>query len=299
MKLIIHRGVMILFVMGFVLLLFNPIANAINFSSAEIPDLEIDSLAQDTVARQVLFPGLPDATTELYGPHNLPVTTAINPRQLQPAANKTFATFWIIVSLLIVALARYTFPFRFRETLRAFWESRYFNLLERESGLLNHWVSLFLYVNFLFALSLMFYQTISMFGAAEMVSDLHPALILVYGFLFSAAFIFLKFILIYFVSWVFGTGKPTNLYLRNYVLAGKFTGVAILPVLILNNYIPAAWLLLSAWGLFATIEVYRLIKGASVGLRIQGFSTYHLILYLCAVEFVPVIFLFKYSEILI
>jgi len=282
-----------------ILILFCPYVAAENYSHSDLPVDPSYSIYSGQIEFKDSTLSTIKSSNEIFGPHHLPVSDRIKPLPISNEENNPATTLWIIFSLVIVGLGRFMFPLRFKETLLALWETRYFNILERERGLMNHWVSLSLYVNFLLVLSLLVYQTLKMFGAESVVSNNHPAILLLYGLLLTAGFFLLKFILIYFASWVFCTEKPTDLYLRHWVLASKFTGVAMLPLLIFNNYIPSPVILVISWGTFILLEFYRLFKGSAVGLRIPGFSGYHLILYLCTVELAPVIFILKYSQRLI
>lgn len=243
-------------------------------------------------------------------PNNQQKTAFDNPHELKPTIpfvqeqrlrdySTTVVTFWVLFSLFVIAVARYLFPVRFKETLLAVWDSRFFNFLERETGLLNHWVSLFLYINYLLSFSLLLYQSIVFSNFSHLIYHHGTLALLAASLAVLIIFFTFKYSLMYLTAWVFKTGNPTELYLRNIFLVNKFTGIVLLPVLIINHYNGSGYILTVAWGIVILMELFRFYKVARIGLSMKGFSVYHLILYLCAVEIAPVVFLIKYSGTLI
>jgi len=232
-------------------------------------------------------------------PHELNATIPFVDEHRIRDRSTPVVTFWILFSLFVVASAKYLFPIRFKETLMAVWDSRFFNFLERETGLLNHWVSLFLYINYLFSFSLLLYQSIVYYKVSHLLHHNGTLLLLLLSLLILIIFFSFKYLLMYVTAWVFKTESPTFQYLRNIFLANKFTGIILLPFLVINHYNGSGYILAVAWLVVIFMELFRLYKVARIGLSMKGFSVYHLILYLCAVEIAPVIFLVKYSETLI
>ncbi|MFW5762496.1 MAG: DUF4271 domain-containing protein, partial [Cyclobacteriaceae bacterium] len=210
--------------------------------------------------------------------------------------NEGLAAVWFILSFMFVALARYFFPVRFKETIGAAWEQRYFNYLERETGVFNHWVPFLLFLNFLFTLSLLLYQSFGDSFKTLLNTGSSPVLLLLYGFMAGALFFGLKFGFIYFTSWIFRTDVATDNYLRHTLIIYNIIGIILLPLLIVNFFNTATWLTYGAWAFFALLEAWRLLRIIPIGLQIRGFSTYHLILYLCAVEIIPVLLIVKYAQ---
>jgi hypothetical protein len=98
-----------------------------------------------------------------------------------------------------------------------------------------------------------------------------------------------------FTGWVFNTKRPTESVLRIHLVIDQFTGVVILPVLVVNFYNPAYWILFMAWTIIIFLTLYKLIRLSSIGLRMGGYSGYHLFLYLCTIEIAPLLFIIKYS----
>ncbi len=239
------------------------------------------------------------AATEIYGPHELPANTPLTYEKRKKDNSVNYVTLWILFSLVTLSIARFLFPVRFTETMLAAWQSRFYNQIEREGGLLSNWVSVVLFLNFLFSISLLLYLSLPMLGYHKLWTDTPPMLILIYALVFFACFYIVKYLVMFFVAWVFKTSKPTESYFRNILIVNQFGGIALLPLLIIHFYNPANWILYAAWILTALLATYKIVRVSFVGLRISDISAYHLILYLCTIEIAPVLFLIKFSNNLI
>lgn len=235
----------------------------------------------------------------LFGNHELPATTPFVMERRHKDQTAKYVTLWILFSILLLSIARFLFPLRFKETLMAAWESRYFHQIEREGGLLNNWVSFVLFLNYLLALSLLFYLSIPYLGLAPLTKNIHPAMILLYSLGIFTGFYLLKYLLMSFTAWVFKTSGPTESYFRNHVIINQFAGITILPLLVINYYNPISWILYATWLILFILALYKLIRVSLIGLRIADISAYHLILYLCTIEIAPVLFAIKLSSNLI
>ncbi|MFN3554523.1 MAG: DUF4271 domain-containing protein [Bacteroidales bacterium] len=234
--------------------------------------------------------------SQFFGNHLLSLTSEIKPQPLAQPKNNDAFTSLIIICLILLAIARYFFPVRFKETLMALWEIRYYNQLQREGDFFRNWVSVFLSINYLISLGLLFHQTIAAFspGAMSLVRPDILYLALITGAILG--FYLFKILMMYFLAWVFQTQNPTHAYLYNIVIANLIAGLAILPFLIANIYTPSAIFVQVAWILLLLINVYKMARGVLIGLNAAGFSAYYLILYLCAIELAPLLFIIKYVQ---
>lgn len=246
---------------------------------------EIIIQSKDTLAAQTVF-----------GSHELPPTTPLVIEYRYQDETGQYVALWILFSILLLSVARFLFPHRFKETLMAAWESRYFNQFEREGGLLSHWVSFLLFSNFLFTLSLMFYLSIPHLGFTSFTKNIHPATILVMGLGAFSGFYLGKYLIMQFAAWIFKTSSPTESYFRNQQIVNQLAGIIILPLLIISYYNPIDWILYVSWIILGILALYKFIRVSIIGLRITGFSAYHLILYLCTIEIAPVLFFIKFSS---
>jgi hypothetical protein len=253
-----------------------------------------DSLSSGTASGDTLTE--PIIHYQWLGPHQLPADKHFQQDEITAVENNLFVTAWILLSIILIGICKWVFPIRFREVLLAAWKSRFYNQLEREAGVFTNWVSFFLFVNFLLSLTLLFYQLLLHYEYIYLFPAAHPGFILIYILTFTAAYIILKFLVIYLSGWIFKTIKPAESAVRTTLTGNYFTGVLLLPILIINYYNPHSLILFMAVAILLLMTLFKLIKISFIGLSMRSFSTYHLILYLCTIEIAPLLFLIKYSS---
>lgn len=97
------------------------------------------------------------------------------------------------------------------------------------------------------------------------------------------------------LGWVFNTREETGEFLFQVNLLNKAFGIMLLPFLVVIPYVhPQFELILIGAGfvLFATMYLVQLGQGAKIILR-QPLSLFYMILYLCALEILPIVVLLK------
>ena len=234
---------------------------------------------------------------DLFGSHSLePSTEDPQPEFITRTPSKDFLTFWIIFSFFLIGLTRFLFPLRFKENILAAFTGRYFNQLDREGGLMNNWASFFLFLNFLLVFSLLIYLSLENWGYYKILEDFPLMLSLSYILLAITAFYMIKYILVFFVAWIFKTQAATESYFLNILLINQTTGIILLPILVISVYNPTLNLILSVWILLILFSLFKIIRGAYLGYKTLDFSVYYLILYLCAIEFAPLILIIKLTR---
>jgi hypothetical protein len=87
-------------------------------------------------------------------------------------------------------------------------------------------------------------------------------------------------------------------YIQNILIYNLVTGIILLPLLLLIIYTYHELFLYMAGGLILIMIFLRFIRGVAIGLSDTKFSLFHLFLYLCTLEILPIIvaakFLSKY-----
>lgn len=235
---------------------------------------------------------------ENFGSHSLePSSSLPQPVNLSKSPSKDFLTLWIILSLILIGLTRYLFPLRFKENFLASFTGRYFNQLDREGGFMNNWASFFLFLNFLVVFSLLIYLSMVKWGNYSIVDNTPFVLIISYILFAIALFYLFKYLLVFFIAWVFKTKTATESYFLNILLINQSTGIILLPVLVLSIYNPGLNLMLPSWILLILVSLFKIIRGAYLGYKTLDFSVYYLILYLCAIEFAPLILIIKIAQV--
>lgn len=235
---------------------------------------------------------------ENFGSHSLePLSSSHQPVYISKSPSKDFLTLWIILSLIMIGITRYLFPLRFKENFLASFTGRYFNQLDREGGLMNNWASFFLFLNFLIVFSLLIYLSIEKWSNYAIVDNTPFVLIISYILVAIALFYLIKYLLVFFIAWVFKTKTATESYFLNILLINQSTGIILLPVLVLSIYNPGLNLMLPSWILLIIVSLFKIIRGAYLGYKTLDFSVYYLILYLCAIEFAPLILIIKFVQV--
>ena len=152
----------------------------------------------------------------------------------------------------------------------------------------------FLIMHFLFAINggLFLYLTGYHF-------DILPEIGHFYTFLLLAAGIFLiyqiKFLILYLLGFFFDQVKAFSEYIHTISLYNKFLGILLLPVLagmvLMNEQFTGIFIYTGA-AVIAMSYIVRVIKGAGIILE-KGFSVFYMFLYLCALEILPLLVVYK------
>ena len=110
-----------------------------------------------------------------------------------------------------------------------------------------------------------------------------------------------KFIIIRFIGYIFNGIKESKEYLHNVSIYNKNLGVILLPITLSVPYIAqhATPLLLNI-GLILTLIFYglRLFRGVKILFR-QHVAIFYMILYLCALEILPLLMIYKLLYLLV
>jgi hypothetical protein len=236
----------------------------------------------------------PVSSNEYYGsPHLLPLTST-EPIQL-PAHQAFDWVIWVILlSLTMLALARFLFPARMQQYFKVILGMRFFNQMERDGTFFNETLNYLLLLNYLAAVALLI--TLSLFHFLEPgqpLEALHPVAVYLLVFAILGLFYPLKSLLTGFLAWVFKTQGLNSIYQKNLFLYNHLTGILLLPFVAYAAYQGAVLALYMGWGLVAAGVLLKVFRYIFVANRIGGFSGYYIILYLCGVELAPLLVIIK------
>jgi hypothetical protein len=119
--------------------------------------------------------------------------------------------------------------------------------------------------------------------------------------LFSAAVYFLyqfKYVNLYLLGFFFDQVKAFAEYIHSISIFNKFLGIILIPVmagmLIMNEHF-AIYFIYTGIGFISLLFIVRVIRGAGIILG-KGFSVFYLFLYLCALEILPLLIVYKLLE---
>ncbi len=199
----------------------------------------------------------------------------------------------LLTGLFVSAVAWFFFPFLVRQSLHAVFNLRAFYSIVRESSFFGQTSTYLLYFNYLLVLTLIAYQSLHQ---SDMVSEWqsdHPLNLFVTVFAVLFFFSALKYLFIGFLAWLFKTTEAGFTYLLNIFVFNNLSGLFFLPLAFYNAYTPSTSVIHAIWALFLLINIYRLIRGLVMGHKQSGFSLFYLILYLCAIELMPLLIMGK------
>lgn len=155
--------------------------------------------------------------------------------------------------------------------------------------LASFWLGFSFYANF----SLLLFETMRISGSTFFNLEGWLLLLGLLGFLVG---IFTLKLLVYkFVGWVFRVQQPTIEYLFQSSVMSKAFGVILMPLVLIFPFLePEARIWIPRIGLSAFILLYviQIVRGIGANLR-NTLSGYYIILYLCALEILPLSILYK------
>ncbi len=231
-----------------------------------------------------------------YGrPHLLTTRTQDGMLNALPlnTTNDDWKVFVIVLTLLLLAIARFFFSSRIGHFFRASFGIVSFNQMEREGGFFNEALTYLLFFNYLVVFSILVYLSVDYFHASPEPQLLNPFLLFVAILLLCSAFFLAKSLLMGFAAWVFDTRSATTAYLKNIFLFNQLAGIALLAPAIYLSYNPSVPGFMITWLIWVLINLIKIVRGALIGYKVSAFSGYYLILYLCSVELAPLLLIIK------
>lgn len=105
----------------------------------------------------------------------------------------------------------------------------------------------------------------------------------------------IKFVVLYFIASLFSLQKDINRYIFLILVFGIVLGIIVAPVNILLAYAPQGrnMLVTSTLGLIALAYLFRALRGLLSANKIILTNTFHFLLYICAVEALPLLLFYK------
>ncbi|MCD6089923.1 MAG: DUF4271 domain-containing protein [Bacteroidales bacterium] len=202
---------------------------------------------------------------------------------------------WIHLSLLfwvfIVVFIRQSYAFRMRQIIIATLKPQQVKQLLREGALLRQ--------GFPVILLLLYYFTISLFAFLVLGSQYPKSFYFSFGegflLLFVAVFLYhaLKYVIIWILGFLFETQDISFRYLLDHYLFHISEGLVLFPLLILFIYSGLPLFLYVALIVLLALWFFRLQRAIVIGLACTKFSPSYLFLYLCTLEVVPFVLLYK------
>jgi len=200
----------------------------------------------------------------------------------------------IIISLVVLAWIKLIYNKFIDQTFNALWNFQLSDKLFRDQSIFSRRVALVLNANFiitggLFIFLVLAYTDRHLFNLKPFMQFLSYAGILL-GFVLS------RYILTHITGFIFRRQAIFREYLQQILIIYKGLGVFLIPLILGIAYISESlriYLIITGITLFSAAYLFRFIKGFKLIFKKDVFISY-LILYLCTLEILPVLVLYKF-----
>jgi len=281
---------------------YNPmLADTVGFFDYCIPLTdENQPLANDSLSKFSCF-GIYDYKTPLpanqehvlthsvFANHHL-IASPSGPKAIEKQPTD-WITMLLLVCLVIFAWIQSNYTKRFRQIFHAAVQPYYVNQLEREGNLFGERITL--------GLSFIYYSTISIFVYELFIEfSTIPFALNIYSF---TAFIFVSLLLfrliksgiVIILGIVFNTKDSAHLYQLNSLLFNHIHGTILFPLIIIAFFWESRIFVIISIIISSLLIIYRLYRGILTGLANKNYNLFYLFLYLCTLEILPFLILFK------
>ncbi len=209
----------------------------------------------------------------------------------ETSKNYLIAVFFVVLAFFtaVISIARK----KLEQSYRAFLNDNFLRQLHRVNQGSFSLSYFLLYLSFFLNAGIFIYLAANYFGA-NLPQSIGWVFLICLGV--TLAFL-IKHLLLLFTQSVFPISKEIKLYSFSIMVFSIILGIVLLPVNILVAFAPAGLAKIGIWGgLGAIIATYlfRSLRGISIASKYMMLHSFHFLLYLCAVEILPVVVLLKF-----
>jgi hypothetical protein len=231
-------------------------------------------------------------TESVFAPHHLKASNRGPKPRIEQSTD--WITFILIACLLVFAWIRTTYPKRLIQIFRAAAQPHFVNQLEREGNLFRERISLGLGLVYFTSMALFIFLLFREFsGIPSGLRNIEFMAVILGGLM---TYHLLKAIAISGTGFIFRTGESSRQYQLNTLIFNLIIGIILFPVTILAFYWDATPFLILGLVVSGILMVYRLIRGVMSGLEQRNFNLFYLFLYLCTLEILPLLLLYKAAQ---
>jgi len=213
-----------------------------------------------------------------------------------PQLNQPPAFTWLIYVLLFllfgVALIWYLIPERLTYAFSISVKPETARLNERESPAPGAVVTFFFLINSLVNLSFLVFYVLKYLYDYDF-GELGYGLAMLYIAAIISTVYVLKMTLAGLAGWMFDTFQMARKQAGIFFNSNIVLGVVLLPLLFILVIIPHIFFLYAILFIVAILFLIRWVQIIRLGISITHFNFFHLILYLCTLEIIPVLVVFK------
>lgn len=215
---------------------------------------------------------------------------------LREAENQDW--FFLIIAgvLLLMAIARSFAPRRFNMILAAAFSLRKTEWLRNEGKVFFHGTATALFLVAIIVASLYVFSLYTLLPHTGELSHLSPWMIMARITGAVAALWIIKDFMVLIIGNIFKAPISSFLNLVNMYVINVATALLLMVFVVLNFYLRDELFIYIPLYILIIIFIYRLIRTFIIGRKVEGFLSFYIILYLCALEILPVLFLYKVIE---
>lgn len=256
----------------------------------------IDSSAAASSNIQVIKPAVKEKVEEQEILPNFFYTSFT--KELRPRLRKTDAEGWVLPLLLcaffLAAIVNTLFPKTIRNILMNFLKRDAFRKIREEDNLLYRRTLALMLLIFLIVSPVFIYQVAGYFDLSTAFLPFMPAYWQL--FLIGAGILGFKLFTIQLLGYFFNCTVEAGQYIAGIIMMNCFLGVLFIPISLgikISASEISGYLLMAGLGLFGLFYLISLMIGISAGIRSEALSKFHLILYFCTLEILPVFLIIK------
>jgi Domain of unknown function (DUF4271) len=215
-----------------------------------------------------------------------------NDMELHHSIHFSTADFYSILLLcLLLGIIRVADVSYFGNLWKAFFNTGYANAQLKDqvddAGFPNFLMNMF----FIFSFGLYLYYITQFFPIHTSSVLLMALLVFLVGMIYAT-----KFVLIRTFGWILNINELTNEYLFNVFLTNKIAGILLVPVIVVEAFAAHNWakhVVVFSIILMILLYIARYLRSGQFFSTFFRYSKFHFILYLCAIELLPLAVLAK------
>jgi len=244
----------------------------------------VDSLALDTNAQVVIQP---DAHASLF---HTEVGSELQERSLHTQDQPFWVSSILVLCFILLAWGRLFYRRRLEMIFRAVFAKNFANQLIREGNLFNERIGPVLFFIYLVVMAMIVFQALPIY---DVEIPMPPPLIFLSLMGFFLGLWALKAVVVKLLSLLFNTNENSRELLANMNVYNLFAGIVLLPLVSCMAFAHTDIFFYISLVIIIIIYTLRIIRELFIGITLIKFSVFHLFLYLCTLEILPLIVLAK------
>ncbi len=206
--------------------------------------------------------------------------------------NYGYFIYLLFFLLFVVSLIWYLIPERLTYAFSISVKLDAGRINERESPAPGAVVTFFFLLNSVICMSYLLYYTLKNLYDYNFEDWNYWKAMLYIAAVLSSVYL-LKMMMVGMAGWIFNTLDMAKKQARMYFNSNITLGVILLPLLFILIIIPNIYILFTILFITAIVFLIRWVQVIRLGISITHFNFFHLILYICTLEIIPVLVLIK------